>query len=70
MDCSLLQLYEHHDKYKLVGQLREAAAALEAEEAGGEYAEYAEARLAYQRELVEKAQQAEGSRKFRPFRLR
>jgi predicted heme/steroid binding protein len=87
-----IELYEHHDKYKLVGQLREAAPSLEAAEAGAAAAEeerasgggsgdaaeaearaaseYAEARLAYQRELVEKAQQAEGSRKFRPFRLR
>ena len=79
-----LQLYEHHDKYKLVGQIREATPTLEAAEAGADdegtsasgdaqerlAKEFAEARLAYRRELVERAQQAEGSRRFRPFRLR
>lgn len=61
-----IELYEHHDKYKLVGQVREPPPPEDVEEAALE----AEARREWEEELVARAQIAEGSRKFRPFRLR
>lgn len=61
-----IELYEHHDKYKLVGQVREPPPPENADDAAAE----AEAAAAWDLELVARAQAAEGSRKFRPFRLR
>ena len=72
-----IELYEHHDKYKLVGQIRKPQPA----QAPGETAEGEEERSAaaaaaaaadeaWEVEQVERAQAAEGSRKWRPFRLR
>ena len=72
-----IELYEHHDKYKLVGQLRLPDASVEAAEGMAEEGSLeeerkrvAEARAAYEQELLERAQRAESSRTFRPFRLR
>ena len=72
-----IELYEHHDKYKLVGQLRLPDASVEAAEGMAEEGSLeeerqrvAEARAAYEQELLERAQRAESSRIFRPFRLR
>ena len=55
-----------HDKYKLVGQVREPTPPEDAEEAAAE----AEAKAAWESELLSRAQAAESGKKFRPFRLR
>jgi len=79
-----VELYEHHDKYKLVGQLREVSPAegVEGDSASEDTddderkvleaaaAEDAEAKAAYERELVERAQHAEGSKHWKPFRFK
>ena len=62
-----IELYEHHDKYKLVGQLRTADPLIGDDD---ERAEAAEAAAAWEREQLQRAQDAEGSKKWRPFRLR
>ena len=71
-----IELYEHHDKYKLVGALREEAAAAgvssaaeEEEEEEGRLEAEAEA-AEWAREQVARAQAAEKSKKHRPFRPR
>ena len=58
-----IELYEHHDKYKLVGRLRAdlEVAASEGEDDAGADAEW-------QRVLVERAQEVEGVKKRRIFR--
>ena len=77
-----IELYEHHDKYKLVGAVREPNAA-EADDGSADEAEAgseedkesrrqraAEAQVAWERERVEMAQESERSKNWRPFRLR
>eukprot|EP00965_Chrysotila_dentata_P205872 6183215-Pleurochrysis_carterae.AAC.2 len=56
-----IELYEHHDKYKLVGRLRVPVAEEGQAEAEAEEEE---------EELVAMAQEAEGRKKYKPFRMR
>jgi predicted heme/steroid binding protein len=75
-----IELYEHHDKYKLVGAVREPNMAElldEAEDTEGASAklerqaeEIAEAQKAIELEQVARAQEAEGLKAYRPFRKR
>ena len=67
-----IELYEHHDKYKLVGELRELGTrlALGDEVDDFEAAEAADMAAAWERERVEQAQAAESGKKHRPFRPR
>ena len=78
-----IELYEHHDKYKLVGQVRKETAAQRAlgestgEEDGADEAVAAAATMAMtaeeearEEELVKLAQTAETRKAWRPFRLR
>jgi len=69
-----IELYEHHDKYKLVGQVRQPSAAELSDGAGAEeeeeayLAEIAASEAEYEREQLEAAQSAERSKKHKPFR--
>lgn len=72
-----IELYEHHDKYKLVGAIRTPsiaeASAAEADEADDpeEYINAVrQAEAEWEAELVERALAAEGAKNYRPFRLR
>jgi len=72
-----IELYEHHDKYKLVGQLRKPVAVEGESHSGADAnahelaaAAAADADEALERHQVEQAQAAEGRRTYRPFRLR
>ena len=64
-----VELYEHHDKYKLIGQLRDPQPAeLAVDEAEAEQLAAEAAR--WEAEQVERAAHAEGSKKHRPFKPR
>lgn len=64
-----VELYEHHDRYSLVGALREAPVLEEpADEASGQQAAAAESDDAWEQEQLRAAQEAEGARKHKPFR--
>lgn len=70
-----IELYEHHDKYKLVGAVREPNAAetsggLDDADSDAHAQAVKEAEEAWELEQVERAQVAEGSKKHKPFRLR
>jgi hypothetical protein len=84
-----IELYEHHDKYKLIGQVRgeiaevaeeEGEAVAEAEvdsrtpntdsAADAAHAAAAAAAAAWEHEQVERAQEVEGRRRYKPFRPR
>jgi len=72
-----IELYEHHDKYKLVGQVRHPSAAElsdssvdEAEEDAAYLAELAASEAEYKQEEVKAALAAERSKKHKPFRPR
>ena len=69
-----IELYEHHDRYKLVGQVRQLSAAelsggvTDEEQDDAYLAEVAAAEAEYQREQLEAAQYAERSKKHKTFR--
>jgi len=72
-----IELYEHHDKYKLVGQVRTPSAAElsdgaaeDAAEDAAYLAEIAASEAEYERDKVDAAQHAERSKKHKPFRPR
>lgn len=71
-----IELYEHHDKYKLVGSVRETSDAEllaglpDGEDAGNFLARVEEARREDERERLEAARAAENSKKWHPFKLR
>jgi len=72
-----IELYEHHDKYKLVGAVRTPSLAEASDGAADEADDPEEFAKAVQKaeaewedELVERAMAAEGAKKHRPFRLR